>query len=128
MLISMTDCLMFYLADYEYVVGEDDWIIYNHKEYYFSREPMPMERARDFCKKNGGDLAVIEGESEKNFLWKYVRNMFYLGKCTVLSCTEAPFSLACEILKTSFHHKKISATFHRLRSFTIIIILLNCYM
>lgn len=91
MLISMTDCLMFYLADYEYVVGEDDWIIYNHKEYYFSREPMPMERARDFCKKNGGDLAVIEGESEKNFLWKYVRNMFYLGKCTVLSCTEAPF-------------------------------------
>uniref|UniRef100_A0A672TQU4 Mannose receptor C-type 1 n=1 Tax=Strigops habroptila TaxID=2489341 RepID=A0A672TQU4_STRHB len=74
------DCLMFYLADYEYVVGEDDWIIYNHKEYYFSKEPMPMEKAREFCKKNGGDLAVIEGESEKNFLWKYVRNMFYLEK------------------------------------------------
>uniref|UniRef100_A0A8B9GM35 MRC1 protein n=1 Tax=Amazona collaria TaxID=241587 RepID=A0A8B9GM35_9PSIT len=70
--------------DYEYVVGEDDWIIYNHKEYYFSREPMPMEKARDFCKKNGGDLAVVEGESEKNFLWKYAfykdwGNSFYIG-------------------------------------------------
>uniref|UniRef100_A0A8C6YLE7 Macrophage mannose receptor 1-like n=1 Tax=Nothoprocta perdicaria TaxID=30464 RepID=A0A8C6YLE7_NOTPE len=41
---------------------EDDWIIYHHKEYYFSKEAMPMEKARDFCKKNGGDLAVIEGE------------------------------------------------------------------
>uniref|UniRef100_A0A8B9GM20 MRC1 protein n=1 Tax=Amazona collaria TaxID=241587 RepID=A0A8B9GM20_9PSIT len=70
--------------NYEYVVGEDDWIIYNHKEYYFSREPMPMEKARDFCKKNGGDLAVVEGESEKNFLWKYAfykdwGNSFYIG-------------------------------------------------
>lgn len=35
-----------------------------------------MERARDFCKKNGGDLVVIESESEKTFLWKYVRIMF----------------------------------------------------
>lgn len=35
-----------------------------------------MERARGFCKKHGGDLAVIESETEKNFLWKYVRNMF----------------------------------------------------
>lgn len=76
MLISITNCLMFYLADYEYIVSEDDWIIYNHKEYYFSKEPMPMEKARNFCKKNGGDLAVIESESEKNFLWKYVRKMF----------------------------------------------------
>uniref|UniRef100_A0A8B9GDI6 MRC1 protein n=1 Tax=Amazona collaria TaxID=241587 RepID=A0A8B9GDI6_9PSIT len=62
----------------------NDWIIYNHKEYYFSREPMPMEKARDFCKKNGGDLAVVEGESEKNFLWKYAfykdwGNSFYIG-------------------------------------------------
>ncbi|NXL83123.1 MRC1 protein, partial [Alectura lathami] len=57
--------------DYEYVVSEDDWIIYNHKEYYFSKEAMPMEKARDYCKKNGGDLATIEGESERVFLWKY---------------------------------------------------------
>lgn len=67
---------MFSSADYDYVAGEDDWIIYKHKEYYFSREAMSMERARDFCKKNGGDLAVIESETEKNFLWKYVRSMF----------------------------------------------------
>uniref|UniRef100_A0A672TQ34 Mannose receptor C-type 1 n=1 Tax=Strigops habroptila TaxID=2489341 RepID=A0A672TQ34_STRHB len=69
-----------------------DWIIYNHKEYYFSKEPMPMEKAREFCKKNGGDLAVIEGESEKNFLWKYAfykdwGNNFYIGLSVSLDKT-----------------------------------------
>ncbi|XP_053915272.1 macrophage mannose receptor 1 [Cuculus canorus] len=70
--------------NYEYTVGEDNWIIYNHKEYYFSQEAMPMEKAREFCQKNGSDLAVIESESEKNFLWKYTfykdwGNNFYIG-------------------------------------------------
>uniref|UniRef100_A0A8B9M0R7 Macrophage mannose receptor 1 n=1 Tax=Accipiter nisus TaxID=211598 RepID=A0A8B9M0R7_9AVES len=69
-----------------------DWIIYNHKEYYFSKEPMPMEKARNFCKKNGGDLAVIESESEKNFLWKYTfykdwGNNFYIGLSVSLDKT-----------------------------------------
>ncbi|KAK4828116.1 hypothetical protein QYF61_023914 [Mycteria americana] len=78
--------------NYEYIVSEDDWIIYNHKEYYFSKEPMPMEKARDFCKKNGGDLAVIESESEKNFLWKYTfykdwGNNFYIGLSVSLDKT-----------------------------------------
>lgn len=50
--------------------------MYKHKEYYFSKEAMSMERARGFCKKSGGDLVTIESETEKNFLWKYVRNMF----------------------------------------------------
>ncbi|NXC68371.1 MRC1 protein, partial [Anhinga anhinga] len=78
--------------NYEYIVTEDDWIIYNHKEYYFSKEPMPMEKARDFCKKNGGDLAVVESESEKNFLWKYTfykdwGNNFYIGLSVSLDKT-----------------------------------------
>ncbi|GAB0184745.1 macrophage mannose receptor 1-like [Grus japonensis] len=78
--------------DYEHIVSEDDWIIYNHKEYYFSKEPMPMEKARDFCKKNGGDLAVIESETEKNFLWKYIfykdwGNNFYIGLSVSLDKT-----------------------------------------
>uniref|UniRef100_A0A8C8BHX7 MRC1 protein n=1 Tax=Otus sunia TaxID=257818 RepID=A0A8C8BHX7_9STRI len=72
--------------------SEDDWIIYNHKEYYFSKAPMPVENARDFCKKNGGDLAVIENESEKNFLWKYTfykdwGNNFYIGLSVSLDKT-----------------------------------------
>uniref|UniRef100_A0A8B9NY81 MRC1 protein n=1 Tax=Apteryx owenii TaxID=8824 RepID=A0A8B9NY81_APTOW len=75
-----------------YEISEDDWIIYRHKEYYFSKEPMPMEKARDFCRKNGGDLAVIEGESEKNFLWKYSfykdwGNNFYIGLSVSLDKT-----------------------------------------
>lgn len=35
-----------------------------------------MERAREFCKKNFGDLAVIEDNSERRFLAKYVRSSF----------------------------------------------------
>ncbi|NXO51028.1 MRC1 protein, partial [Aramus guarauna] len=78
--------------NYEYIVSEDDWIIYNHKEYYFSKEPMPMEKARDFCKKNGGDLVVIESETEKKFLWKYIfykdwGNNFYIGLSVSLDKT-----------------------------------------
>uniref|UniRef100_A0A8C3EH72 Uncharacterized protein n=1 Tax=Corvus moneduloides TaxID=1196302 RepID=A0A8C3EH72_CORMO len=79
-------------VNYEYVVGEDGWIIYKHKEYYFSKDAMSMEKARGFCKKNGGDLVVIETESEKNFLWKYVfykdwGNNFYIGLSVSLDRT-----------------------------------------
>ncbi|XP_027551432.1 macrophage mannose receptor 1-like [Neopelma chrysocephalum] len=76
----------------EYVDGEDGWVKYKHKEYYFSKEVMPMQKARDFCKKNGGDLAVIESESEKTFLWKYIfykdwGNSFYIGLSVSLDKT-----------------------------------------
>uniref|UniRef100_A0A8V0XRY1 Macrophage mannose receptor 1 n=1 Tax=Gallus gallus TaxID=9031 RepID=A0A8V0XRY1_CHICK len=78
--------------DYEYIVSEDDWIIYNHKEYYFSKEEMPMEKAREYCKKNGGDLAIIENESERTFLWKYTfykdrGNNFFIGLTVSLDKT-----------------------------------------
>ncbi|XP_062425038.1 macrophage mannose receptor 1-like [Rhea pennata] len=77
---------------YEYDVSEDDWIIYHHKEYYFSKQPMPMEKARDFCRTNGADLVVIESESEKNFIWKYSfykdwGNHFYIGLSVSLDKT-----------------------------------------
>uniref|UniRef100_A0A8C4W867 Mannose receptor C-type 1 n=1 Tax=Gopherus evgoodei TaxID=1825980 RepID=A0A8C4W867_9SAUR len=65
-----------YLAEYTYKVSEDGWIIYEDKAYYFSHETLPMEKAREYCKKNSGDLVVIEGESKRKFLWKYVRNIF----------------------------------------------------
>uniref|UniRef100_A0A8C5T7L3 MRC1 protein n=1 Tax=Malurus cyaneus samueli TaxID=2593467 RepID=A0A8C5T7L3_9PASS len=69
-----------------------DWIKYKHKEYYFSKESMSMEKARGFCKKHGGDLVVIESETEKNFLWKYVfykdwGNNFYIGLSVSLDRT-----------------------------------------
>ncbi|OXB84687.1 UNVERIFIED_CONTAM: hypothetical protein H355_001164 [Colinus virginianus] len=78
--------------DNEYVVSEDDWIIYNHKEYYFSKEAMPMEKARDYCKKKGGDLAIIENETERTFLWKYTfyndrGNNFFIGLTVSLDKT-----------------------------------------
>lgn len=34
-----------------------------------------MEAGREFCKKNFGDLSVIESESERKFLWRYVRKI-----------------------------------------------------
>ncbi|XP_021244970.1 macrophage mannose receptor 1-like [Numida meleagris] len=75
-----------------YILSEDDWIIYNHKEYYFSKEAMPMEKARDYCKKKGGDLAIIENESERTFLWKYTfykdrGNNFFIGLTVSLDKT-----------------------------------------
>lgn len=132
MLISITDCLMFHLADAQYNVSEDDWIIYNQTEYYFSKERMPVEKARNFCKKNGGDLAVIESESEKNFLWKYVRNMFYLKNALFSPTLRHLFQLVCEILESGPHHKKTPQCHiswaYLVKNFTIIIILINCYM
>ncbi|XP_065254347.1 macrophage mannose receptor 1-like [Emys orbicularis] len=57
--------------EYTYKVSEDGWVIYEDKAYYFSHETLPMEKAREYCKKNSGDLVIIEGESERKFLWRY---------------------------------------------------------
>uniref|UniRef100_A0A8B9GP43 Macrophage mannose receptor 1 n=1 Tax=Amazona collaria TaxID=241587 RepID=A0A8B9GP43_9PSIT len=56
----------------EYETTEDGWIIHEDKQYYFSTESVPMEKGREFCKRNFGDLAVIESESERKFLWRYI--------------------------------------------------------
>uniref|UniRef100_A0A452GX74 Macrophage mannose receptor 1 n=1 Tax=Gopherus agassizii TaxID=38772 RepID=A0A452GX74_9SAUR len=55
----------------KYEVTEDGWIIYGGKQYFFSTESVPLEKARQFCKKNFGDLVVIDSNSESKFLWKY---------------------------------------------------------
>lgn len=49
--------------------------MHEDKEYYFSTESVPMEKGREFCKRNLGDLAIIESESERKFLWRYVRKI-----------------------------------------------------
>lgn len=66
-----------YLGNYltEYRTTEDGWVIHEDKQYYFSTETVPMEEGREFCKKNFGDLSVIESESERKFLWRYVRKI-----------------------------------------------------
>uniref|UniRef100_A0A8C8RNB2 Macrophage mannose receptor 1 n=1 Tax=Pelusios castaneus TaxID=367368 RepID=A0A8C8RNB2_9SAUR len=58
------------MSKYEYETTEDGWIIYENKEYFFSRKEAPMEKAREFCQKNFADLAAIESESERKFLWR----------------------------------------------------------
>uniref|UniRef100_A0ABM5GNH2 Macrophage mannose receptor 1-like isoform X2 n=1 Tax=Pogona vitticeps TaxID=103695 RepID=A0ABM5GNH2_9SAUR len=58
-----------------YKIIEDGWIAYGSNEYYFSNITMPAERAQKFCMMHGGNLAVIESESENIFVWKY--NFFY---------------------------------------------------
>ncbi|XP_028605836.2 macrophage mannose receptor 1-like [Podarcis muralis] len=57
--------------EYSFKRIENGWILYEGNEYYFSNETASAERARAYCKKHGGDLAVIERESEQKFLWKY---------------------------------------------------------
>ncbi|OXB84688.1 UNVERIFIED_CONTAM: hypothetical protein H355_001165 [Colinus virginianus] len=56
----------------KYVTTEDGWIIHEDRHYYFSTESVPMEKGREFCKKNFGDLAIIESETERKFLWRYI--------------------------------------------------------
>ncbi|XP_074013155.1 macrophage mannose receptor 1-like [Numenius arquata] len=60
----------------EYQATDDGWIIYEDKQYYFSEERVHMEQARRICQKNFADLVVIENESKRQFLWKYVYTKF----------------------------------------------------
>nr|XP_028607052.1 macrophage mannose receptor 1-like isoform X1 [Podarcis muralis]XP_028607053.1 macrophage mannose receptor 1-like isoform X1 [Podarcis muralis] len=71
-------------SDIEYLFRriEDGWIEYKGKEYYFSNEQTSLERAREFCKKHGGDLTVIESRSEWQFVWRYSKcygSAYYIG-------------------------------------------------
>ncbi|XP_031470281.1 macrophage mannose receptor 1-like [Phasianus colchicus] len=58
--------------EYQAVQTADGWIIYKDKQYYFSRERVPMEKARRICQRNFADLVVIEDENERQFIWKYI--------------------------------------------------------
>uniref|UniRef100_A0ABM5GNF2 Macrophage mannose receptor 1-like n=1 Tax=Pogona vitticeps TaxID=103695 RepID=A0ABM5GNF2_9SAUR len=64
--------------EYSYKIIEDGWIAYESNEYYFSNITLSAERAQKFCKTHGGGLALIENESENNFLRKY--NFFYRAR------------------------------------------------
>ncbi|XP_015472732.1 macrophage mannose receptor 1-like [Parus major] len=56
----------------DYQLTSDGWIIYENKQYYFSKEHVHMEEARRICRKNFADLVVIEKESKRRFLWQYM--------------------------------------------------------
>lgn len=56
----------------EYNMTEDGWLEYNGYQYYINNDVLPMLHARDYCKQNHGDLAVITGEKENSFLWKQI--------------------------------------------------------
>ncbi|MEE6466813.1 hypothetical protein FKM82_007061 [Ascaphus truei] len=56
----------------EHELTNDGWIIFKDTQYFISKDLVPMEKAREFCKKNFGDLAVVSSETERKFLWKYI--------------------------------------------------------
>uniref|UniRef100_A0A7M4EUT4 Macrophage mannose receptor 1-like n=1 Tax=Crocodylus porosus TaxID=8502 RepID=A0A7M4EUT4_CROPO len=67
-----------------YKTIEDSWIIHEDKQYFISNDYSSMEKSQEFCKKNFAELAVIESESEREFLWKNVRlnhepRWYYIG-------------------------------------------------
>ncbi|KAL1006843.1 hypothetical protein UPYG_G00077910 [Umbra pygmaea] len=66
-----------------YNITKDGWIEYNDTQYFLNTEELPMDRARQFCKNNFGDLVVITGESERRFLWKQIsrgsEGQYYIG-------------------------------------------------
>uniref|UniRef100_A0A8C3ERF6 Uncharacterized protein n=1 Tax=Corvus moneduloides TaxID=1196302 RepID=A0A8C3ERF6_CORMO len=65
--------------DRYYQLTSDGWIIYENKQYYFSKEHVHMAEARRICQKNFADLVVIEKESKRRFLWQYVRKSYFIG-------------------------------------------------
>ncbi|XP_030611904.1 macrophage mannose receptor 1 [Archocentrus centrarchus] len=71
------------VAVQEYNTTDDGWLIYNDTQYYINMNKQSMEAARDYCKKNFGELAVITGESERKFLWKQIsrgtEGQYYIG-------------------------------------------------
>ncbi|KAM9572882.1 LOW QUALITY PROTEIN: macrophage mannose receptor 1-like [Guaruba guarouba] len=56
----------------EYQATHDGWIIYEDKQYYFSKECVHIEEAQRICQKKFANLVAIENESERQFLWKYI--------------------------------------------------------
>ncbi|XP_028289877.1 macrophage mannose receptor 1 isoform X2 [Gouania willdenowi] len=66
-----------------YNTTDDGWLIYNDTQYFINNENLAMEDARAYCRKNFGELAVINGESERKFLWKQIsrgsEGQFYIG-------------------------------------------------
>ncbi|XP_031470280.1 macrophage mannose receptor 1-like [Phasianus colchicus] len=53
---------------YEYKTTADGWVMYEDKLYYISKEQVSMEEAREFCRMNSADLAVISSNSERRFI------------------------------------------------------------
>ncbi|KAG5285389.1 hypothetical protein AALO_G00002830 [Alosa alosa] len=66
-----------------YNVTEDGWIEFDGHQYYIKKYRMEqMEDAQKICKKGHGDLAVIDSEAERLFLWKQIQKAyrgFYIG-------------------------------------------------
>uniref|UniRef100_A0A7M4EVX1 Macrophage mannose receptor 1-like n=1 Tax=Crocodylus porosus TaxID=8502 RepID=A0A7M4EVX1_CROPO len=63
-----------------YKTIEDSWIIHEDKQYFISNDYSSMEKSQEFCKKNFAELAVIESESEREFLWKnHEPRWYYIG-------------------------------------------------
>ncbi|NXO00783.1 MRC1 protein, partial [Rhinopomastus cyanomelas] len=68
----------------EYKATSDGWVTYEDKQYYFRQKRVRMEEARRICQKNFADLAVIESESQRQFIWKYINmkhvaESYYIG-------------------------------------------------
>lgn len=56
----------------EYELTSDGWIANKDNQYFISTEIVAMDKAREFCKKNFGDLVVINDDTERKFLWRYI--------------------------------------------------------
>ncbi|XP_056375159.1 signal transducing adapter molecule 1 isoform X2 [Hyla sarda] len=68
----------------EYEFTSDGWLIYNDRQYYISKDQVPMEKAQEFCNRNFSHLVTINSDLEQKFLWKYISTKrtepaYYIG-------------------------------------------------
>ncbi|XP_026505209.1 macrophage mannose receptor 1-like [Terrapene carolina triunguis] len=100
---------------FDYKVTDDGWVIYEDKQYYFSTENVHMEKAWDICKKKFADLAVIDSESERKFLWRYCYKIFGSSEAERLTWHAARNTcIKLGGILASIHNEQVQAflTFH----------------
>ncbi|MBN3307386.1 MRC1 protein, partial [Amia calva] len=72
MTLLLVHFIHYFLSYTEPNVTEDGWLSNGKYQYYINTQKLSMEDARNYCKKNFGDLVVIEDQSERLFLWKQI--------------------------------------------------------
>ncbi|KAM9488394.1 natural killer cells antigen CD94-like isoform 2-T4 [Clarias gariepinus] len=70
-----------YTSNQEYQCSEcpKDWVRVNNSCYFLAKERLSWQESRKSCQKQGGDLAVIDNESEQRLLSRIRGLLYWIG-------------------------------------------------
>ena len=61
----------------EFYECDADWYGFENSCYFFSRQKLKWKAAREICKQNGADLAVIQNQEENSFIFSELPSRRY---------------------------------------------------